>query len=304
LTSIRRLCGKAIEPTFKVTLRDAHKGTLDVDTRLLDSYEKLPANVRQFYLDARALFAANGQADFSDSEVVAAAHRHGVKLMGGPMLGDLREDGVTVWLRPATDAAISITVGDRSYPVNSSHPGAAVRTRLYGLSPATSYEYVVNLAGRTVAQEQFKTSPTQLASGPFRIAFGSCCHKIGVHNPNTFREILKRQGRKRGKENMGTRHFYVRSRFPEPRFEIISVRTAREIGPACLFRFKSFEISADNHLCRHSYKESRFRIGQRERCLYARSVELALRFTTASLRNTLCRSGYVHKRSSKIPHHG
>ena len=109
--------------------------------------------------------------------------------------------------------------------------------------------------------------------------------------------------RKHGR-NMGTRHFYVRSRFPETRFEIISARTAREIGPACLFRFQSFEISADKHLCRRSHNEKHFRIGRRERCLDSRFVELAMRFTTASLRNTLCRSGYVHKRSSKIPHHG
>jgi len=103
-------------------------------------------------------------------------------------------------------------------------------------------------------------------------------------------------------DNMGARHFHVRSRFPAPRFEMISVRTAREIGPACLFRFKSFEMSAENQHCLHSHKETHFRIGRRERCLDSRSVELAMRFTTASLRNTLCRSGYVHKRSSKMPH--
>jgi len=74
-----------------------------------------------------------------------------------------------------------------------------------------------------------------------------------------------------------TRHFYARSRFPAPRFEILSARTAREIGPACLFRFKSFEISADNHLCRRSHKETHFRIGRRERCLDSRSVQLAMR---------------------------
>ena len=105
----------------------------------------------------------------------------------------------------------------------------------------------------------------------------------------------------------GHDHFDVRSRFPEPRFEIISVRTAREIGPACLFRFQSFEMSAGNHRCRRSYMETHFRIGRRERgldFLDSRSIELAMHFTTASLRNTLCRSGYVHRRSSKIPHHG
>ena len=103
---------------------------------------------------------------------------------------------------------------------------------------------------------------------------------------------------------MGTRHFDVRSRFPDPRFEILSARTAREIGPASLFRFQSFEISADNHLCRHSHKELHPKIGQRERSLDSRSVELAMRFATASVRNTLCRSGYVLKRSSKLLHHG
>ncbi len=113
--------------------------------------------------------------------------------------------------------------------------------------------------------------------------------------------------------NRGTPHFHMwkqGSRFPELRFEIISARTTcyslatREIGSVSLFRFKSFEISEENHLCRHSHKASHFRIGRRERCLDSRSVELAMRFTTASLRNTLCRSGYVLKRSSKILHHG
>ena len=82
------------------------------------------------------------------------------------------------------------------------------------------------------------------------------------------------------RRNTGTRHFYVRSRFPAPRLEIFSIRTPREIGPACLFRLKSFEITADKHLCRRSHKKSHFRIGQRERCLDSRSLELAMRFTT------------------------
>ncbi|MDX9909452.1 MAG: hypothetical protein RBS23_08325 [Mariniphaga sp.] len=33
----------------KVTLREAHVGDLDVDTRLLDSYGLLPENIREFY---------------------------------------------------------------------------------------------------------------------------------------------------------------------------------------------------------------------------------------------------------------
>ena len=47
---------------------------------------------------------------------------------------------------------------------------------------------------------------------------------------------------------MGTPHFYGRARIPAPRFETMSASTAREIGLDALFRFKSFEISADNYL--------------------------------------------------------
>ncbi len=102
---------------------------------------------------------------------------------------------------------------------------------------------------------------------------------------------------------MGKRHFHLRSRFPDPRIERLSARTARDIGPVSLFRFQSFEICAGNRICRHSSNESHIRISSGERCVVTRSVELAIGLKTVSLRSTLCRSGYVLKRSSKILHH-
>lgn len=193
VSPIRRLLAKAVVPTFKVTLSEAHKGTLEIDTRLLDSYGKLPANVRQFYFDARAAFAANRQADFSDKAIVDAAIEHGRLLMGGPLLGDLSAEGVSVWLRPATDAAVTIAVGGKVFAVKAPRAGVAVRTRIRGLSPDTRYEYSVNVGDKSVAKGQFRTAPPQDTRGKFRVTFGSCCHKIGVHNPNLYREILKRE---------------------------------------------------------------------------------------------------------------
>ncbi len=38
-----------ISRRHKVTLREAHVGDLDVDTRLLDNYGLLPENIREFY---------------------------------------------------------------------------------------------------------------------------------------------------------------------------------------------------------------------------------------------------------------
>lgn len=177
----------------RVTLRDAHKGTLEIDTRLLDSYGKLPENIRQFYFDARAVLEESKDAHFSDAEIVAAAKKNNIPLMGGPMLGELRDDGVTIWIRPANDAPLTVFVGDKAFPVKSPFPGNAVRVRIDGLSANTNYEYRVHTNGQDVATGRFQTAPSQEESSQFRVTFGSCFHKIGLHNPNLVQQILKRE---------------------------------------------------------------------------------------------------------------
>jgi len=189
----------AVACRFKVSLGAAHKGTLEIDTKLLDSYGKLPENLRAFYLDARAAFMKSPTADFSDSAIVKAARTHGMRLMGGPMLGDLRADGVTLWLRPATEDSLVVEVAEsvgsatRSYAAKSVKPGVEQRIRLDGLSPRTAYRYAVSAKDRKVAEGSFTTAPVPNDKGAFRVTFGSCAHKIGVHNPNLFREILRRK---------------------------------------------------------------------------------------------------------------
>jgi alkaline phosphatase D len=186
---------------FKVTLDQAHIGNLDVDTQLLDSYGRLPENMRAFYLDARAHFAGNPDADFSDPAIVEAARIHGLPLMGGPMLGDLRADRVTLWLRPAESRPLAIHVARSDgtavgkYPAPAARPGGDQRIRLEGLTPSTSYAYTVRASDRKLAEGRFTTAPRDTDQGVFRLAFGSCFHKIGLHNPNLFREIRKREPR-------------------------------------------------------------------------------------------------------------
>ncbi|TWU18502.1 Alkaline phosphatase D precursor [Allorhodopirellula heiligendammensis] len=193
LTPLQRIFATTVEPQFKVTLPEAHKGTLEIDTRLLDSYGGPAANLRRFYLDVRQIFANNEQANFTDPKIVAAAQRNGVLLMGGPLLGDLRDDGVTIWMRPATESEMSITVAGKSFPIKPRRPGETVRIRVDQLQPNTPYHYAVESEGRTIASGRFVTAPATNDSGSFRLAFGSCCHKIGVHNPNLFRAIVNRQ---------------------------------------------------------------------------------------------------------------
>ncbi len=183
----------------KVTLREAHVGDLDVDTRLLDSYGLLPENIREFYFDARSVFVENPDADFTHPKIVEAAQKHNLPLMGGPLLGNLGEEEVTLWVRASTKKPLVVRVAKsdgsnkKSYRRNFIEPGVEQRIVLDGLSSDTEYKYAVYAKKCRVAEGKFSTAPASHKKGIFRIAFGSCFHKIGLHNPNLINQILKRE---------------------------------------------------------------------------------------------------------------
>ncbi len=187
-----------ISPRYQVTLKEAHIGNLEIDTKLLDSYELLPDNVREFYLSARAVFFGNPDADFTDREIIEAARTHDLPLMGGPMLGNLSEDGVILWVRPSTTDPLVVKLaesdgGDTMYfTINSVEPGVERRIMLNGLSFDTDYKYEVYANESRLAEGGFTTAPASDKKGLFRLTFGSCFHKIGLHNPNLINQILKR----------------------------------------------------------------------------------------------------------------
>lgn len=183
----------------KVTLREAHVGNLEIDTKLLDSYGLLPENIRGFYFDARSVFADNPDAGFTHPGIIEAAQKYNLPLMGGPMLGNLREDGVTLWLRASTEEPLLIkaekTDGSdvRPYLKNPGKPGVEQRIVLDGLSPDTEYKYAIYTKKHKIAEGRFTTAPVPDKKGIFKLAFGSCFHKIGLHNPNLINQILKRE---------------------------------------------------------------------------------------------------------------
>lgn len=188
-----------IPPRHKVTLPEAHIGNLEIDTRLLDSYELLPENIRQFYFEARSVFSGTPDADFTNTGIIAAARKNDIPLMGGPLLGKLNETSVNIWLRPATADPLVVKVkkpgssDEKSFEINSVEPGVEQRITVDGLSPATDYKYTVYLKKQKVAEGRFTTAPTAGKKGTFKVAFGSCFHKIGLHNPNLIHQILQRE---------------------------------------------------------------------------------------------------------------
>jgi alkaline phosphatase D len=78
-----------------VTLKQAHKGTLKIDTLLLNSYGKVEEQTEQFYLESRKVLTVEN----NEQKLNEIAKKHHLKLVAGPMLGNLTSSGITFWFR-------------------------------------------------------------------------------------------------------------------------------------------------------------------------------------------------------------
>jgi alkaline phosphatase D len=188
-----------IPPQHEITLREAHIGSLQIDTLLLDSYGLLPENIRTFYKSARHVFEENPEADFSDKAIIELAQKYSIPVMGGPMLGNLNENGLTIWMRPVSRDPILVKLTafggseEKSFVIKPEKPGVEQRLIVEGLVPDTKYTYAVYSQNNKIAAGKFTTAPPTDARSIFTLTFGSCFHKIGLHNPNLIHQILKRE---------------------------------------------------------------------------------------------------------------
>ena len=93
-------CGHSHEDYFpakdKVSLPEAHVGSLKIDTRLLDSYQRVDEKRRSFYLEARGFLENNPKGNLSSSEVVSLAKKAELDFISEPMLGNLTSNGINV----------------------------------------------------------------------------------------------------------------------------------------------------------------------------------------------------------------
>ncbi|MEM0965868.1 MAG: alkaline phosphatase D family protein [Verrucomicrobiota bacterium] len=187
-----------VEPTESSVPRDVRKGSLEMDTWIMDNYGLAQNDRRDLYLGAREYLSASRDARLSDSEVVSMAQDMGISLISGPLLGDLTTEGVSIWMRPSiADDLTILVIGENEdpkyYPVMVEQLGRPVRTQIDNLKEASSYTYaIVASDSEVVARGSFKTAPRNDTDSQLRITFGADFHKIGLHNPNLFSQISRR----------------------------------------------------------------------------------------------------------------
>lgn len=136
-----------------------------------------------------------GQPDFQ-----RACQKAGLTHLGGPMLGCVSSDGVSIWMRTLGPAEVSVEVSlqgevRRFGPVASTaQSDFTVVVPVTGLPPGGVFPYRVLVNGEPVPIPQNAVIRT-ISANPekLRIAFGSCMHRWGLGNPELSRQIRVRQ---------------------------------------------------------------------------------------------------------------
>ena len=183
-------------------LERAHRGTVEIDTELLNRAPQ-PAPVQAFFAAARQAMGAAPKARFADvPEIRQAAEKNGITHLGGPMLGSLSADGARVWVRTVKPAKVTVVVqlaGEerRFGPVASTvDSDLTAVVAVTGLKPATHTPYRVLVDDMPITMPANAVITTAPAAGPTtgtRIAFGADFHKSGLWKPDLM-ELIRTRG--------------------------------------------------------------------------------------------------------------
>ena len=177
-----------------VSLRDAHIGTLEIDLRIMNQYGDQPQTVQDFYTACRAALTSENP----DERVAAVCKEYERFTLGGPMLGDVGATSVSVWIHLPEAADVQVRVipveGGEAHTYKSSKAARIHSVRCEGLSPDAKYSYEVTGAkNKILGDGRFVTAPSEFSEEPFKIAFGTCYHKVGMYRPELMQLIRERR---------------------------------------------------------------------------------------------------------------
>jgi len=172
---------------------------------ILEYWGKTSKSDKEIYNAAFAVLSADPNANFMDllanQAFQSLCKKYDKKLLGGPMLGNIATDRISIWLRTVKPAKVEVAVKGNNY---SRRVGPVHTTRtsdftaiipIVGLQASTNYEYSIYLDDELIdlpVETIFKTAPDEDNSTKTRIAFGSCTHRWGLGNEQLFQQIKSR----------------------------------------------------------------------------------------------------------------
>ncbi len=173
---------------------------------LLDLWEKQPAGVEAVYGAAYRILRSKPQVSFADlagdAEFQRLCQENKITHLGGPMLGNVSPEGVSVWLRTISPAKVEVRVMVEGIEKTFGPVWTSLETDLTavvpieGLKPQTHYHYKVLVDGKSInipESAMILTAPEAAQTGRVRIAFGTCAHQIGLGNRKMANLIRSRQ---------------------------------------------------------------------------------------------------------------
>jgi len=183
------------DPRF-VSLGDAHKGTLEIDLKIMNQFGDQPKEVLDFYTACREALTG----DNPDKDVPATCQKFNRPTLGGPMLGDIHSTSVSVWMHLVKPGVVRVEVtpesGGKAIVFESNDAEPVLSVRCDGLAADTAYRYQVTDADKqSLGKGSFVTPPEEFSEKPFRITFGADFHKIGMYRPELMKLIRERNSR-------------------------------------------------------------------------------------------------------------
>ncbi len=182
------------------------KGTLEVNTALLNMWGDQPDAINEMYKTAYNVLAEdpkNTYAEVSENKEVQEIWKENGRVhFGGPILGNVSSEGASLWIRTLGPAKVKVLVNINGKekvfgPVKSS-PATDMTSIVWidGLEPGTRYSYSVLVNGKEIDlpdNASLNTLPEKEEVSGFRIAFGTCFHRWGLGNMKQSEAIRNRQ---------------------------------------------------------------------------------------------------------------
>ena len=177
------------------------------DRMILEYWGEKSQKVTELYDSAYKVFSDNKNATYvdllDDIPFRRICDKYDVVKLGGPMLGDVTSEGVSVWMRTVWPSKVEVEViGDdfkKLFGPVYSRPETDLTAvvNVKGLQPSKKYQYRVYVDDSLVEipeNASFRTAPAS-ADQSVRIGFGSCTHRWGLGNEKLFGQIRNRKPR-------------------------------------------------------------------------------------------------------------